>query len=55
MILILLSVLLLAALAPLGYSLSLNSNKAPQMSVTISGVKVYNDHRLTKTLNKSML
>ena len=55
MIPILLSVLLLAALALLGYSLSLNSDKAPQMSVTISGVKVYNDHRLTKTLNKSML
>ena len=55
MIFYLLSLILLVALALLGYSIKLNNDKAPQMSVSISGVKVYNDHRLTKTLNKSML
>ena len=55
MIPILLSLLILTALALLAYSLSLSSDKQPQMRIMISGVKVYNDHRLTKTLNKTMM
>ena len=55
MIYIILCFILLLALALLGYSIKLNNERTPQMSVSISGVKVYNDHRLLKTLNKSML
>ena len=55
MIHVILCCTLLLALALLGYSIKLNNERNAQMSVSVSGVKVYNDHRLLKTLNKSTL
>ena len=55
MIHLLLSLLILATLALLAYSLTLGNDKQPQMSIMVSGVKVYNDHRVTKNLTKTMM
>ena len=46
---------LMFAMGVVAYCIKLSSEKNPEMSVHISGNKIYNDHRLQKTLNKTTL
>ena len=55
MIHLMFTLLLLAALALVGYCLVLNNERQPQMSLMVSGIKIYNDHSVTKTLTKNMM
>ena len=47
--------LLLAAMALVGYCLKLNGLAQPQLSVMVTEVKVFNDHRVSKKLVKNMV
>ena len=55
MIHLMFTLLLLAALALVGYCLVLHNERQPQMSLMVSGIKIYNDHSVTKTLTKNMM
>ena len=44
------TLLLLAALALVGYCLVLHNEIQPQMSLMVSEVKIYNDHSVTKRM-----
>ena len=49
------TVLLLAALALVGYCLVLNNKTQPQMSLVVSEVKIFNDLRVTNKMVKNMV
>ena len=55
MVTLLFTVLLLTALALVGYCLVLNNKTQPQMSLVVSEVKIFNDHRVTKKMVKNMV
>ena len=55
MVTLLFTVLLLAALTLVGYCLVLNNRTQPQMSLVVSEVKIFNDHRVTKKMVKNMV
>ena len=55
MVNLLFSTLLLAAMGLVGYCLMLNGQAQPQMSMIVSKVRVFNDHRVSKKLVKNMI
>ena len=55
MVTLLFTALLLTVMVLVGYCLMLNGMAQPQMSLIVSEVKIFNDHRVSKKLVKNMI